>query len=379
MKIKKYILFVLLSSAILFSCSKNEVENSDENQEETESVVISLNSEQEKNANFEFSKLQEIEIQEFVNVTGTVEIPPENRAKVSPIISAYVRQIFVKEGSPVKRGQTLAILSHPDLIELQKDFLECKNDLKFYTKEYERQKKLVEEEAESEKNLQKTENTYENLKVKKEYLEEKLKLIGINPDKVSSANFRKTFALSSPISGNVQDINVSIGELLSKEKTAFSILGNAHKHAEFKVFGKDIEKVALGQKVTFKSSSFPDKEYLAVVKLISQHVDADNNAVKIHGHIESKHDELMSGQFLHGKIQGIGKKTNAIPKSALIFSEEGNFVFVKSGKNQYKKVFVETGIENDTFVEVLNASELMQYDKIVSKGSNYLKSVGEGE
>jgi len=71
-----------------------------------------------------------------------LEIPPKYRAKVTAMINGSVTKILVKQGDMIRQGDTLAFISHPDIIQLQQDFLETQSQLTFSEKDYLRQKNL---------------------------------------------------------------------------------------------------------------------------------------------------------------------------------------------------------------------------------------------
>ena len=96
----------------------------------------------------------------YVEANGELEVPPQNQAEVTAVIGANVKNIKVIEGEKVKKGQVLAYLAHPDLIQLQTDYITNWNDLQFLEQEYERQSKLYEDKITSGKDFQKLKSDY---------------------------------------------------------------------------------------------------------------------------------------------------------------------------------------------------------------------------
>jgi cobalt-zinc-cadmium efflux system membrane fusion protein len=97
---------------------------------------------------------------EYVEANGELEVPPQNEATVTAIIGANVQSIKVIEGDKIKKGQVLAYLSHPDIIDVQTEYSSNWNQLQFLTSDYERQKKLYDENVGSGKEFQRIKSEY---------------------------------------------------------------------------------------------------------------------------------------------------------------------------------------------------------------------------
>jgi cobalt-zinc-cadmium efflux system membrane fusion protein len=62
-----------------------------------------------------------------------------------------VKDIFVREGELVSKGQALALLENLDFLQLQQDFLETKSHVKYLEAEVNRQTSLQEDRINSSK------------------------------------------------------------------------------------------------------------------------------------------------------------------------------------------------------------------------------------
>jgi len=87
-------------------------------------------------------KLEYQNIAGYIKVNGEVTINPDNESKVGSLISGRIKKIYVKEGSFVRAGQTLAIIENPELINIQVEYINSKNEYEYLKLEYERQLKL---------------------------------------------------------------------------------------------------------------------------------------------------------------------------------------------------------------------------------------------
>lgn len=82
-------------------------------------------------------------VSSYVDASGRLEVPPQNEATVTAIIGANVSSIEVIEGDKVSKGQVLAYISHPDLINLQTAYINSWSQLQYLELEYQRQKKTL--------------------------------------------------------------------------------------------------------------------------------------------------------------------------------------------------------------------------------------------
>ena len=142
----------------------------------------------------------------LIEANGTLSVMPQSEASVSPYIGANVKMIFVKEGQTVSRGQVLASLSHPDLLDLQSRYLTSYNRMKFVAQEYNRQKKLYAEKIGAGKDFQQIQAEYNSLNAELRTTESQLNLIGINPVSVRKGKAIMSIAVKSPINGTVEKL-----------------------------------------------------------------------------------------------------------------------------------------------------------------------------
>ncbi|MGH2574424.1 MAG: efflux RND transporter periplasmic adaptor subunit, partial [Ignavibacteria bacterium] len=216
----------LLSLLVLYSCgNKSETEQSKEetkkeelhSEDERGSEVV-LTDEQIKVMGIELAKVDLQNISGYIRVNGEVMVNPDQESKVGSIISGRVKKIYVKEGSFVRAGQTLAVIENPELINIQVDYINARNEYEFVKREYERQLKLSEDNIGSKKTLAELENNYRKSLANFKTLEEKLATYGIPKDRFENiykdtvANLQRYYTISAPISGNIVKRNLTVGQ-----------------------------------------------------------------------------------------------------------------------------------------------------------------------
>ena len=235
--------------------------------------------------------------------------------------------IKVIEGDKVNKGQTVAYLSHPNIIQKQTDYLNAYSNSQFLKKEYERQKTLYDAGVGSGANFQKTEAEYQVSRSMVKGLEAQLQQLSISASGVRNGTIYQRVALRSPIEGFVQKVEIKTGQYVEPQTDLMEIVDIHHVHADLMVFEKDVHKVKEGQKVTFNVQSIPSKELTAIIYSVGKTFEENPKAIHIHAEIENKEGNLIPGMYIQGSIQTDNAETLAMPESAIAADGERFYVF----------------------------------------------------
>lgn len=364
----KKVLIIFLS-LMIFSCSKEEVVP-----EEIGTVVgdqVSLTDLQIKNSGIETSPLNNLDIAHKILLTGQIDVPPQGMASVSAPSGGYVRVSRFMPGNYVSKGQTLATLENPELVQLQQDYLLAKSNLQYAQQDYSRQKDLNENKASSDKVTQKAFNESQNQNIMMKGMAQKLSAMGINPGSLNANNIRRSFAVTSPISGYISIVNVNIGQYVSPMDKMFDIVNTGDLHLALKVFEKDLSKIKVGQKVYGFTNQNPAKKYEARVFIIGKDFSADRS-VLIHCHFVDNSLQLLPGTFMNAEMEADSEEGIVIPDDAIVTWEEKQYIFEEVKPKTYKMFPVEIGNAENGFTELLNFKEENRSKKFVTKGAYQL-------
>jgi membrane fusion protein, heavy metal efflux system len=363
---------IIASSLILFSCADKKTEDKEtEVKKETveSSNTVSLTTEQEKNAGIATGKLEMTYISSTLKVSGQIDVPPQNMVTVSVPLGGYLQNTRLLPGMFVKKGQSLAVVQDQQFIQMQQDYLTAKARLVFLQKEYERQRDLNQSKATSDKQFQQTESEYRMQQATVRGLYERLRLIGINPDRLSAGSISRSINIYSPINGYVSKVNVSIGKYVNPSDVLFEIINPNSIHLALNIFEKDINKLRIGQKVLAYSNSNPTKKYNCEIILINKDVSADRSA-EVHCHFENYDKDLVPGMFMNAEIEQSNYQAYVLPEEAIVNYEKQNYVFVVKTNNQFEMMPVETGTVQNGKVEIkLGTNNDLLKNSFVTKGA----------
>ena len=274
-------------------------------------------------------------------------------------------------GNYVQKGQTLAMLENPELVQLQQDYLLAKSNLKYANQDYSRQKDLNENKASSDKVTQKAYNEAQNQNIMMKSTAQKLSSVGINPNTLNANNIRRSFAVSSPISGYISSVNVNIGQYVSPMEKMFEIVNTSDIHLAMKVFEKDLSKISVCQNFFSFINQNPKKKYEARIFLLGKDFSADRS-VLVHCHFVDQDATLIPGTFMNAEIEADSEIGFVIPDDAIVTWEEKQYIFEETKPKTFKMFPVEIGNSENGFTELLNFKEENKTKKFVTKGAYQL-------
>ncbi len=328
----------------LFACQPAEKESESTTNLHTHDFQISQ-------AQFEQNQMQVISIEEAfleetVSCNGTIDVPPQNRAKITAIMGGYVKESPLLVGDEVKKGQVLISLENPAYVELQEAYLQAKADVDYLKVDYERQADFQKDKINSTKDFQKVESEWQKAQAKKKGLAEQLALIGIHAERLTTENISAQIQLKSPINGTIAMVNISKGTYVNPTEALMEILDTDHLHLELEVFEKDIFKVKKNQEIRFSLTELDSEKRRGEVHLIGNLISPETRTVKVHGHLDDLDSlNLAVGMFVEAEIKVGQKQAFRLPASAVYKLEGQHFLLTQKTTQDELLTFDKQNIE----------------------------------
>ena len=348
---KKYIL-ILCSTLAIMSCSKEEKVAEEPKQEASSTIILELTDAQLKNFTIDTASFQNKNLPSTIRLNAKAEVTPQNTVSITNPFGGYVKRIALIPGNHVQKGQVVVVLEDPQYILMQEDYLTTKALLEQANADYNRQKDLNEEKAASDKVMQQAKATKQTLLVKKRALEEKLKLMNINPNSVSLNNIKRTINVYAPISGMVSDVNVNTGQYVSPADAMLEIINPNSSLINVKVFEKDLSYIAAGQYLKAFTNSNPDQKLDAQITAISNQVNEDGT-VDVFAKITNPNGvKLTANMYFNVELEVNQMRTNVLPEEAVVQFEGKDYIFERINKNKFKIIPAEIGISSLKMIEI---------------------------
>ena len=366
-------IFYLFTILLLFSCENNETFDSILKSNDIEKIKLArktivasqqdLNSkiEQLDNRIEELNENPQLPIVEVVSVTPSRfdhyiqvqgSVKSDQLINIFPEFSGVIKNIYVKSGDDVKKGQSLIKIDDGGLKE-QLSQLEIKYELTKTT--FERQKRLWEQKIGSEIQFLETKSMFEAQKQAINQLKKQI---------------QKTL-IQAPFSGTIDNVIVKLGEVVYPGRSNLMMLLNMDNlYVESNVPEKYISSIKTGNKTILE---FPliGKSVSSTVRQSGNYIHPINRTFKIEIDVKTNDFEVKPNLNSKVKINDYSNEKALMINQNIISVDSNNKEYVyklytKNNKDYVSKTTIETGKNDGKNIEVI--SGLSQGDLIVSEG-----------
>jgi len=261
-----------------------------------------------------------------------------------------VKDIYVKEGDYVKKGQL--ILKLDDALMLQ-NLNQLQTQLSYAQDLYNRQKNLWDQKIGTEVQLITAKNSVDNIQKQISVLKEQWNMTSVY----------------SEVSGVVESVNIHVGEFFNgTPATGISIVNTGTLKATVEVPENYLSSVKKGAAVVIE---VPDigKSFKSSISLVSQLINTNSRTFSAEAKVPAEAD-LKPNQVATVKIQDYAaSNVIVIPITSLQTDESGKYVFVmttENGKPVAKKRSVTVGSIYGEKIEIRQG--LQAGDQLISEG-----------
>lgn len=368
------VIFITFSS-MLTSCGKKEsTEEVVSDSTAIESSIANLTEKQVQSIGISTGTLEQKSFSTILKVSGKIDVPPQNLVSVSVPLGGYLKSTHLIPGMFVRKGESIAIIEDQQYIQLQQDFLTTQSKIGFLENEFQRQKELNQSKATSDKVFQQAEMELKTQRILVKSLAEKLKLAGINPEKLNENTISKSINIYSPINGYVSKVNVNIGKYISNTEVMFELVNTSDIHLALTIFEKDLDKLNIGQKVVAFTNTHTEKKYAAEIILIGKNLN-EERSTDVHCHFESYDKTLIPGTYMNAEIAVTNAKSYVLPEDAIVRFENKHYVFVKKSATQFEMVEVQIGNTERGLTEIIKTENLNNQTFVIKGAYTLLMSL----
>lgn len=385
--IKRFILVAALT-VITFvgfsflSQSKAETSESENQEEEIDFQNIPLSEKQVKAVDLKMGEAQEREMDAMLHVNGSLVLRAQDMGNVSSLMGGIVKNVYVKEGQMVSRGQVVATIENTDVVTLQREYYTAYKESEMARLELDRQKTLASAGAGIKKTLQMSEKNYKVAQANLLGTGRQLQQMGISTKEVATGKFTTVFPLRAPISGTVSDMQASLGSYADMQTPLMKIRNNHAVECDLNVFEKDIAKVKVGDQVLVSLTNQPGVNVSGRVYGMNQYLNKGTKSVAVHVKLDAKRGaKLFEGMYVSGQIATGRQLCMTLPDKAIVCADGKQYVFAlnqqhsNGGTYSFSRHEVTTGVSNNGYTEVALCKHLKKGQKIVTDNAFYLASL----
>lgn len=376
---------VLLLALLLTACNSPSSETATKDapatttDKPTSPDQLTLTPAQTQAAGIEIGTFDRQEMTTDVVANGLIDVPPQNMASISAVMGGYVQTVNVLPGEFVKRGGTVAVLRHPDYLQLQQNYLQSRARLRFLQQELDRQQVLDAEDVGAKRKLQQARADYQTEQAALRTLAAQVRMLGLSVARLDGGHIAPTVPLTAPVGGFVRAVNINPGQYVGPQDVLVEVVDRSDLHLELKVFEKDIARVKVGQRILFNipNSSSPDN-MTARVFLVGKAFDDNDRTVSVHAHLEPERDDLLPGQYVSARIQTGGRRQRTLPEDAIIQNGEVSYAFVRTATDStgstFRRVRLRAGAPQHDAIAVTLLDQLPDTTHLVRHGAYFLQA-----
>ncbi len=307
---------------------------------------VTLTSEQLKHNAIEVLTAAPANIQTNLRLIGQIQLNADNAVQVLPRISGVVNSVAVNVGDTVKKGQTLAIITSPTLVENHGDLAAARQRLSLAKTTLVREETLWREKISAEQDYLAAKNDVQLAQIEVSRQQQKL----TSMDVVPSGN---GYALKSPINGVITRKQVISGQVIELSQILFEVADLNSVWAEISIPTKDLGVVKVGQSVSVSATAFAQTE-AGKITYIAPLIDAQSRTATARVVLNNQKRNWLVG--LPVNIDLVANEVNvplAVSVEAIHSLHYGDVVFGRYGE-YFEARPVELGRRDSKYVEVLS-------------------------
>lgn len=260
-----------------------------------------------------------------------VVVPNSQLQVISALQGGLVETLMVAEGDEVKKGQVLARIQSPKLLELQRDLLQTLTQLNLARSTLDRNKQLLDEGIIPKRRYQESRSTWQELVTQKEQQEAALQFSGMSQDVIDTLeNTRKlssTLIVNAPFDGVLLEQMAIPGQKLEAADPLFQLAKLSPLWLEIHVPIEVVKGVVIGDTI-----SVPDLEITGKIITIGRKVHAADQGTLIRAIVKDNIEQLRPGQFVEANIVNNSEKQQRylVPRKAIVRLDKKTIIFIET-------------------------------------------------
>ncbi len=315
-------------------------------------------------------------------VTLTAEIQPFQSSALAARVNGYIESIEVDRGSNVKKGQTIATLSAP---ELQAQVAEAQSKLLSIEAQIVEARAKLAAATNTATRLKSASQTAGAIAANELVLAEEavnvaragLKAVELSRNPIEAQvkllkDLENYLVLRAPFAGMITERMMHPGGLAGPNSGALVRLEQLDRlRVVVAVPEANLSSIRMGQRVSFGVSGYPGETFTGVVSRISRTLDARTRTMPVELDAVNAGGKLAPGMYTEVKWPAkAGQATLLVPATAVTSTTERSFVIrVENGVARY--VNVRKGPAHGELVEV--AGPLAAGDRVIQRATDEIR------
>jgi len=365
-------LFLLLAVLSLFvACSRDTPAATPKAQIDLEPGVYEV----EHPERFKLAKADTRKLATEVTANGTVNPDVTRSIHVTSLGAGRVVELRARLGDFVKKGQTLLVISSPDLAAAMADYQKARADEMLSHKALDRAQLLYDRGAAAAKDLETAQDAEAKATVDVSTAEHRVRILGADPDHPSPL-----IDVRAPVSGTSVEQNVAGFEgvkSLDNSPSLFTIADLSEVWLVADVFENDLGQIHLGDLAEIHLNAFSERTFHAKVGDISRVLDPNTRSAKVRIVLANSDGALRPGMFAVAKFRSRRLTDRVVvPSTAIMRLQDKDWIFRKQGDSRFRRVEIQAdGLTPDGMQEIRDG--VKPGDEVVANALEFSTAVAE--
>jgi len=311
-----------------------------------------------------------------INLTGEIKVNQDRMAHVVPRVEGVVTEVYKKLGDSVRAGEVIAVIESRELADAKASYLAAVESYEMTKVAFDREEKLWQEKISSEQDYLEKKQALTEAGIDRRAAEQKLHAIGFDESYLKnlpgeSEQLLTGFEIKAPFEGTIIERHIVLGELVGTESAVYIVADLSSVWVDLQVYPKDLKYIKTGQQVVISADSeIPDAA--GIISYVGPIVGTQSRTALARVELSNEAGVFRPGLFVTARVSVSETHVKVVvPKNAIQSLDGRKCVFIKDDHG-FEPAFIEIGLENTTYVEVI--SGLTAGQEYVTKGAFALKS-----
>lgn len=309
-----------------------------------------------------------------LSLTGTVAY---NGFQTTPVISPIggpVTRVAAVPGQIVRRGQPLLFVASPDYSQLLASYVKTRQAAELAQKSLARARDLYKHHAIAEQDLQTQTAAAAEAKGDLDASEAALRVLGVT-DPAGLIKGQPSFQapLRAPISGEVVERNISVGQLLQPGVTQCFLISNTGTvWVLVNIYQKDLPFIHNGDPVTIETNAYPES-FHGKISYVAAALDPTTRTLPARIVTKNPGDKLKQGMYVTALVDaGALENAIAVPDSAVLRDSNNEpFLYVEQSGGQFARRLVVIGQSDAGKTQIVSGLE--PGERYIAQGSLFVQ------
>jgi Cu(I)/Ag(I) efflux system membrane fusion protein len=292
-----------------------------------------------------------------LRTVGYVSANEKGLAQIHPRFAGWIEQLnFNQTGERVQRGQVLASIYSPELLNAQQEFINARR---------------WSNESGDPKSV--SHLTISGLAVD---ARRRLELLGISKTEIDrlaqTGEPLRALPVRSTVSGYVTAKNVQQGQYVDPAAVMFEVADLSTVWVIADVYEYQVERVKLGQSGTLDLVGLPGRSFTGQVQFIYPSIDPTTRTLRVRLEFPNSGLKLRPGMYGNVRLQLETRVGLVVPSEAIVDTGEEQYVFLALGSGHFEPRKVRLGERAGEMTQVLEGLE--EGDAVVTSANFLLDS-----